>query len=53
MSMRCPVDGNKMVWQSDWDLEDMGYEEEGIASMFICTECDSEFTYIQKEKSDK
>ena len=36
----------EMIWQSDFDFEDFGYEGEGIISCFICPKCETyaEFT---------
>ncbi|WP_167514925.1 hypothetical protein [Bacillus wiedmannii] len=52
MSVRCPAPKceNKMVWQSDFDFEDMGREGKGIVSIYICSECESELNLVQKEK---
>lgn len=38
--MDCPNCGcNKLIWQSDFDFEDYGYEGQGIVSNYECLEC--------------
>lgn len=32
---------SKLVWQSDFDFEDVGYEGDGIVSYWICPKCNS------------
>ena len=34
-----------VVWQSDFDLEDLGYEGEGIVHMCECSNCGAEIEY--------
>jgi hypothetical protein len=49
--MRC-ICNNKMIWQNDFDFEDLNREGTGIVSRYICTECDSEFDHVQEEKGE-
>lgn len=53
--MKCPACESEMGWQSDADLEDLSFEVKGVASFYLCRneKCESEFTYIQKEKSEE
>lgn len=38
--------GNKsVIWDSDFDYEDMGYEGEGIVHICHCTNCGAEIEY--------
>lgn len=37
-SFRCPRCFEKLVWDSDFDLQDF-YDEEGIISFYHCNEC--------------
>jgi C4-type Zn-finger protein len=52
MTMKCPACGSELGWQNDYDLEDIGHEDKGIASHYTCRneECESDFTHIQKER---
>lgn len=34
-----------VVWQSDFNFEDMGYEGEGIVHICHCTNCGAEIEY--------
>lgn len=34
-----------VVWDSDWDFSDFGYEGEGIVQMLHCSECGAEIEY--------
>lgn len=34
-----------VVWDSDFDYEDMGYEGQGIVQMCHCTNCGAEIEY--------
>lgn len=39
----CPVCGCRTaLWQSDYDAEDVGYEQPGIVQMFTCVHCHAE-----------
>lgn len=51
--MECPICKSKMIWQSDTDLEELGYEESGISTFYLCSNerCESEFSHVQKEES--
>lgn len=35
-----------VVWDSDFDFSDFGYEGEGIVQMCHCTNCGAEIEYI-------
>jgi len=37
--LRCWFCGGEMIWGSDFDFEDIGYEGEGIVSSFSCQKC--------------
>lgn len=36
---------NSLVWQSDFDYEDFGYEGEGIVHILVCSNCGAEVEY--------
>lgn len=36
---------NSVVWDSDFDFEDFGYEGEGIVHIRHCTNCGAEIEY--------
>lgn len=38
--------GNKsIIWDSDFDFEDLGYEGSGLIHICHCTQCGSEIEY--------
>ena len=46
---------NTVVWDSDFDLSDMGYEGEGVVHVCHCTNCGAEIEYrvpFNKEEKD-
>ena len=46
MNIICPYCGNNMVWQSDFNYDDVFGEGEGIVSYYQCSNCgcDAEFS---------
>lgn len=43
-----------VIWDSDFDFEDFGYEGEGIVHVLHCTRCGAEITYaISCENDDE
>lgn len=47
---------NTVVWQSDFDFEDFGYEGEGVVHILHCSNCGAEIEYrvpSDKEKTDE
>ena len=45
--MRCFKCDSKVIWQNDFDTEDLGIEEKGIVSYYVCSECNSHYEVIQ------
>ena len=39
-----------VIWDSDFDLSDMGYEGEGVVHILHCTNCGAEIEYISRNK---
>ena len=38
----CPFCGEPtVIWDNDYDLQDVGYEEEGILSEYHCMNCNA------------
>lgn len=35
-----------VIWQSDFDAEDYGYEEPGIVHECLCSHCGARITYF-------
>lgn len=35
-----------LVWQNDYDLEDVGYEGTGIVTMYHCAHCGADVEYV-------
>ena len=33
---------DKVIWQNDWDFDDLQYEGNGIISLYTCGECGAE-----------
>lgn len=48
----CPHCGERMIWQDDFDLEDVGYTEKGIGAMYICPECGTSVEINVPEKEE-
>lgn len=45
--------GHRTVyWQSDFDAEDIGYDEPGVVSYWTCAHCGAEIEVYVKEKND-
>lgn len=45
--------GNRsVIWDSDYDAEDMGYEWKGIVQMLHCTRCGAVIQYWIGEDDD-
>ena len=43
----CFFCNTEVIWQSDFDAEELGREEEGIVSFYTCPECGSEYEVFQ------
>lgn len=41
---------NSVVWDNDFNLEDIGLEGEGVVHMCHCTHCGAEIQYVCREK---
>lgn len=39
MLFYCPQCGERVIWQNDWDAEDIDSEVEGIISYYVCPDC--------------
>lgn len=39
-----------VVWDSDFDLSDCGYEGEGVVHMCHCSNCGAEIEYVVRNK---
>ena len=50
--MRCFKCNAKVIWQSDFDTEDLGIVEEGIVSYYVCSECNTSYESIQIFEED-
>ena len=42
-----------VIWDSDFDFEDMGYEGEGIVHICHCTNCGAEIEYRIRTDNDE
>ena len=40
---RCFLCGGRCIWQNDFDLEDCGYEGQGIVHFYTCSKCGAEY----------
>ena len=46
--------GNRsVVWSSDFDAEDCGYEQAGIVSYYTCSKCGSEYEVFEPLENDE
>ena len=44
--MKCLYCGNKLIWNCDYDAEDLGYLFEGISSVHTCSKCEAVFELV-------
>lgn len=42
----------KIVWQSDFDAEDIGYAVKGIVSMYTCANCGAQYEMLMKTEEE-
>lgn len=41
-----------VIWDSDFNLEDCGYEGEGVVHFCHCTNCGAEIEYVIRDNPD-
>lgn len=44
---RCFVCNTEVIWQNDFDAEDVGYTEPGIIQYFTCPKCGAEYEVFE------
>ena len=44
--IRCLYCNSNLVWNCDYDAEDLGYHFEGIASIHTCPSCEATFELV-------
>lgn len=44
--MKCLYCNSKLIWNCDYDAEDLGYHFEGISSVHTCSECEAMFELV-------
>lgn len=50
----CGFCGGALIWQSDFDFDDFGYEGEGIVSQAICSNCGAEVeTRVRTDENNR
>lgn len=49
--MKCWHCQSELIWQSDHDLEDLGWDRDGILTEFKCSKCPAEVTVILPDES--
>lgn len=50
--INCLYCDNKLVWNCDYDAEDLGYQFEGIASVHTCSKCEAMFELVDNFRDD-
>ena len=48
--------GDRVFWQSSFDFEDYGLDEEGVVNEYYCPDCGASITYycpFKKEEEDE
>lgn len=47
---RCPACNSEMIWNSDFDFQDVGRDGDGVESVHVCSNqnCESEFFHVTK-----
>ena len=48
----CPNCGSRMIWNSDFDMEDVGYSEKGIGSVYTCSKCKASIEICIPEETE-
>lgn len=52
--MRCFICGHEtIVWDNDFDAQDLGIEEEGIVSYFHCSKCGADYEVLRIENEEE
>lgn len=44
---KCYICGHEVIWDSDFDTEDYGYERQGIVHEYHCPECGADITVVE------
>ena len=44
--VKCYNCDTEMIWQNDFDFDEVGYEGEGVISSFTCPECDTYAEFV-------
>ena len=50
MEVFCPYCGHKMIWQSDFNYDEVFGEGNGIVSYYSCSNCNCEAEFSLKEE---
>lgn len=50
---KCFLCGGQVIWQSDFDFEDYGYEGEGIVQNYTCSKCGAEYEVRSSFKDEE
>ena len=53
MNIFCPYCGNNMVWQSDFNYDDVFGEGEGVVSYYHCSNCDCEAEFSLRTDNEE
>ena len=48
MEIKCCKCGKDMIWDNDFDLEDIVYDAHGIMSFYHCDDCNVTYEIVQK-----
>ena len=51
--IKCLYCNSELVWNCDYDAEDLGYSFEGIASIHTCPNCENMFELVDKFEASK
>lgn len=50
--MNCWFCGGVLIWQSDFDAEDFGYNRAGLVSILSCSNCEAQWEGVQLEEEE-
>ena len=51
---KCFICGHEtIIWDSDFDTQDLGIEEEGIVSYFHCSKCGADYEVLSIFESEE
>ena len=51
--MKCHFCAGPLIWQSDFNAEDYGYEQSGLVAVLMCGNCGAQWEGIQLDEDEE